>query len=59
MTKDLASPLGEKNNNQVVFEIDSNLGLMNNDETRIKQCIINLISNACKFTSKRPWCLLQ
>ena len=51
MTKDLASPLGEKNNNQVVFEIDSNLGLMNNDETRIKQCIINLISNACKFTS--------
>ena len=51
MAKDISSPLGEKNNNQVVFEYDSNLGLMNNDETRIKQCIINLISNACKFTS--------
>lgn len=51
MTQGLASPLGEKNDNKVVFEFEENLGLMNNDETRVRQCIINLISNACKFTS--------
>jgi CheY-like chemotaxis protein len=42
--------LAQKKNQEVIFEIDENLGLMWADERRLKQMIVNLLSNAVKFT---------
>ena len=43
--------LVEKNNNTFTTEIDPMLSEMVGDETKIKQILFNLISNAAKFTS--------
>jgi PAS domain S-box-containing protein len=42
--------LAQKKNQEVIFEIDGDLGLMWADERRLKQMIVNLLSNAVKFT---------
>jgi signal transduction histidine kinase len=41
----------EKNNNTFTTEIDPMLSEMVGDETKIKQILFNLVSNAAKFTS--------
>ncbi len=45
-------PLLEPNGNELVIQADPNLGTMHADVTRLRQCLFNLFSNACKFTEK-------
>jgi signal transduction histidine kinase/DNA-binding response OmpR family regulator len=45
-------PLLTKNANRLVLEIDDRLGAMRSDVTKIRQCLLNLLSNACKFTER-------
>ena len=42
--------LAQKKNLEVLVEIDKNIGLIWADERRLKQMIVNLMSNAVKFT---------
>jgi PAS domain S-box-containing protein len=43
-------PLVEKNSNRLELVFGEGLGTMNSDLTRIRQVLLNLLSNACKFT---------
>src|SRR5437016_8406832 len=47
-----AGQLAEKNNNRLVVEAQENLGALNADSMRVKQILLNLLSNACKFTKE-------
>jgi PAS domain S-box-containing protein len=43
-------PMAEKNGNSIVINCPNNLGNMYADQTKVKQSLLNLLSNACKFT---------
>src|SRR5205823_13236418 len=45
-----AGQLAEKNQNRLVVEAQENLGPLTADAMRLKQILLNLLSNACKFT---------
>jgi signal transduction histidine kinase len=47
-----AGQLAEKNQNRLVVEAQENLGALYADSMRIKQILLNLLSNACKFTKE-------
>ncbi|WP_198017815.1 PAS domain S-box protein [Oscillatoria acuminata] len=45
-----AQPLVERNENTLMVECDRDLGLMYADLTKVRQILLNLLSNAAKFT---------
>ena len=45
-----AGQLAEKNKNRLIVEAQDNLGALTVDSMRLKQILLNLLSNACKFT---------
>jgi signal transduction histidine kinase/CheY-like chemotaxis protein len=54
MIRDLAStiqPLVDKNSNRLAVEVAPGVGSMHTDLTKVRQMMLNLLSNACKFTS--------
>jgi signal transduction histidine kinase/CheY-like chemotaxis protein len=48
---DVITPLAIRNNNKVSTTIDPSVREIRADQTRIRQSVYNLMSNACKFTS--------
>ena len=47
-----AGQLAEKNKNRLIVEAQEDLGSLNADSMRLKQILLNLLSNACKFTKE-------
>jgi signal transduction histidine kinase/CheY-like chemotaxis protein len=45
-------PLVRKNGNTLEVHVDSNVGEMRADLTKVRQSLFNLLSNACKFTNQ-------
>jgi signal transduction histidine kinase/CheY-like chemotaxis protein len=43
-------PLSRQRNNQLTVSCTPDVGTMDGDLTRTRQCLFNLLSNACKFT---------
>src|SRR6185312_8403827 len=50
--KTIVQPMIEKNDNRLVIDCPKNIGTLRTDLTKLKQNLINLLSNAAKFTEK-------
>jgi signal transduction histidine kinase/DNA-binding response OmpR family regulator len=48
----LASPLAANNNNKLTVKLADNVDTFRTDVTKLKQSLLNLVSNACKFTKE-------
>jgi signal transduction histidine kinase len=47
-----AGQLAEKSKNRLIVEAQENVGALTADPMRLKQILLNLLSNACKFTKE-------
>ncbi|HEY5209983.1 MAG TPA: response regulator [Stellaceae bacterium] len=47
-----AQPLAAKNNNRLAVDCPADIGTIRADQMRLRQIVLNLLSNACKFTDK-------
>ena len=50
--KDLMRPLAEPKKNRLAIECPEDIGNMHGDRIKVRQCLLNLLSNACKFTQQ-------
>jgi len=50
--RDVMRPLVERKQNQLVFECTEGIGSMQGDRIKVRQCLLNLLSNASKFTEQ-------
>jgi two-component system, sensor histidine kinase and response regulator len=50
-TFEMARPLASKHNNQISLQVSGDNLWMQVDEMRFRQCLLNLLGNACKFTA--------
>jgi len=50
----MVAPIMQKNRNQFSVHMDDDLGEMCTDAMRLRQCLINLLSNASKFAQGKP-----